>query len=214
MTYRAKEHYRDSAVAASYDSERFTSRKGRFVDRRERSLISEAIVRSGARRGAMILDVPCGTGRLARALALAGYVVTGVDVSEPMLARAADRMSDLPATEKPSLVVGDAEALPFADAAFDVVVSLRLFGHLPPSARTRALRDFRRVSRGHVVVAYYQRGSVQGLLRRRRRSGTPWHPVSLSELDAELREAGLRRVHRRFLLPVISETIVVLAKAL
>lgn len=149
MTYRAKEHYGDPAVAASYDGERFTSRKGRFVDRREQALIGEAIDRSGARRGAMILDVPCGTGRLTRTLAIAGYAVTGVDVSEAMLARAAARVSDLPATGKPTLVVGDAEALPFADAAFDVVVSLRLFGHMPPAARTRALRDSRRVTRGH-----------------------------------------------------------------
>jgi len=214
MTYRAKSHYRDPAVAASYDTERFTSRKGRFVDRREQLLITDAIRRCGAQPGAAILDIPCGTGRLTRALAIAGYAVTGADVSEAMVDRAATMMSDLPETDRPTLMIGDAEALPFADAAFDVVVSLRLFGHLPPSARARALREYRRVTRGHVIVAYYHRWSIQGLLRRRRRSGTPWHPISLGELDAELRAAGLRRVHRRFLLPVISETIVVLARPL
>jgi ubiquinone/menaquinone biosynthesis C-methylase UbiE len=135
-----------------------------------------------------------------------------VDVSEAMLAQAAARTSDLPAAETPTLVVGDAESLPFADATFDIVISLRLFGHMPPTARVRALSDFRRVSGGHVIVAYYQRGSVQGILRRRRRSGAPWNPVSLKELDAELREAGLRRVHRAFLVPVISETVVVVAQ--
>lgn len=214
MTYRAKEHYRDPAVAASYDTERFATRKGRFVDRREQALISDAIRRAGAVAGSLILDVPCGTGRLTRALVDEGYVVTGVDVSEAMLARAAARMADVPTADQPTLIVGDAEALPLADATVDVVVSLRLFGHLPPLARARALRDFRRVTRGHVVVAYYHRGAIQRLLRRRRRSSTPWHPVSLRELDAELHDAGLRRVHRRFLLPIISETIVVLARPL
>jgi ubiquinone/menaquinone biosynthesis C-methylase UbiE len=211
VTYRAKEHYRDAEVAATYDDERFTSRKGRLVDQRERSLIANAIWHAGADRGAQILDVPCGTGRLARSLAEEGYVVTGIDVSDAMLARAAERMSDLPPSEMPTLVVGDAEALPFADATFDIVISLRLLGHLPPATRSRALLEFRRVSRGFVVVAFYHRDSVQGLLRRRKRGGT-WHPVRLRELDAELRAAGLRRVHRQFLLPAISETVVVLAK--
>ena len=211
MTYRAKERYRDPAVAASYDAERFTTRKGRLVDRREQGLVGDAIHRTGVGAGSLVLDVPCGTGRLTRSLADAGYAVTGIDVSEAMLARAESRMADMPEAGRPKLLVGDAEELPFADATFDVVVSLRLFGHLPPLARSRALREFRRVSRGHVLVAYYHRGTVQGLLRRRRRAATPWHPVSLGELDAELRDAGLRRVHRRFLLPIISETIVVLA---
>jgi SAM-dependent methyltransferase len=149
---------------------------------------------------------------LARALADDGYAVTGVDVSEAMLARAAARTADLPAAAMPTLVVGDAEALPFGDATFDVVVSLRLFGHLPPQSRVQVLREFRRVSKASVVVAYYHRGSIQGLLRRRRRGAGPWHPVSLAQLDEELRVAGLRRVSRRFLLPLYSETIVVLAK--
>ena len=185
MTYRAKEHYRDPAVAASYDAERFTTRKGRFVDRRELALVADAVGRAGVNAGARILDVPCGTGRLVRALVDEGYVVTGADVSEAMLAKAASQFDDMPTTSRPSLVVGDAEALPFADASFDLVVSLRLFGHLPPAARARALLDFRRVSRGHVIVAFYQRGSLQELLRRRRRATTPWNPVDLVEIDAD-----------------------------
>ena len=118
MTYRAKEHYRDAAVAEAYDDERFASRKGRFVDRRERSLIADAIRRSGVSRGAEILDVPIGTGRLTRSLAVEGYSVTGIDVSEQMLARAAERLSDLATTETPRLVQGDAEALPFPRCQF------------------------------------------------------------------------------------------------
>ena len=213
MTYRAKDHYLDPEVVASYDEQRFTSRKGRFVDQRERSLVAAAIARSGAGPGAAILDVPCGTGRLTRVFAIAGFAVTGADISQPMLDRAAARVADLPATGRPDLVMADAEGLPFADGAFDVVVSLRLFGHLPPTARGRALREFRRVARGHVIVAYYHHSSLQGLLRRRRRRGSPWYATGLGEVDAELGDAGLRRVHRGFMLPLISETVIVLARA-
>lgn len=38
--------------------------------------------------GEPVLDVACGTGRLARAIAESGLSVTGVDVMEPMLDRA------------------------------------------------------------------------------------------------------------------------------
>jgi SAM-dependent methyltransferase len=39
-------------------------------------------------RRARILDAPCGEGRLARALAQRGYVVTGVDIAQPFLEEA------------------------------------------------------------------------------------------------------------------------------
>jgi SAM-dependent methyltransferase len=211
MTYRAKDHYRDDAVAGTYDAKRFTSRKGRFVDHREQALIRAMIDRAGVRPPASIVDVPCGTGRLTMALAEAGFQVTGVDVSEQMIARAVSRWSGVALPHAPTVVVGDAEALPLADGSSDLVISLRLLGHLPPATRVGALREFRRVSRGPVVVAYYQGASIQGLLRRRARRGLSWNPASLGQIDAELRASGLRRVRRAFMFPFVSETVVVLA---
>ena len=214
MTYRAKEHYRDDAVASAYDAQRFTSRKGRFVDHREQSLIRRLIDRSGVRPPAPVVDIPCGTGRLSMSLAIDGFKVTGVDVSEQMIARAVERWSSWPEAQRPTVTIGDAESLPFEDAAFELVLSLRLMGHLPPETRIRALREFGRVTSGHVIVAFYHRASIQGLVRRRRRRGTPWFPVTLTEIDAELAAAGLRREGRGFMLPFVSETVVVLARAL
>jgi ubiquinone/menaquinone biosynthesis C-methylase UbiE len=212
MSYRAKDHYRDAAVADTYDAERFASRKGRIVDRREQGLIRALIQRAGLRPPASLVDIPCGTGRLAMSLAAEGFQVTGVDVSEQMLERAVARWSDAPADRRPTVVVADAESLPFEDDAFDVVVSLRLAGHLPPATRVGVLREFGRVSRGHVIVAFYHRASVQGVLRRQARRGLSWNPVSLADIDGELDRAGLRRVDRRFMLPFVSETVVVLAE--
>lgn len=213
MSYRAKDYYRDAGVAKVYDQERFASLKGRIVDRREQGLIAAALRHAGARPGWSVLDIPCGTGRVSRTLAESGLRLTGVDVSDAMLERAAARLADLPADERPALQAGDAEALPFADATFDAVVSLRLLGHLPPETRLRVLREFRRVSRGAVVLAFYHRAALQSRLRRARRRGTSWYAVSLDQIDAELREAGLIVVRRAFLLPGISETVVVLARS-
>ena len=46
--------------------------------------------------GGPVLDVACGTGRLARAIAQSGLRVTGVDVMPPMLERARRLSTDLP----------------------------------------------------------------------------------------------------------------------
>ena len=76
----------------------------------------EAAVRALARPDATLLDVGCGTGAFLRALAAEGVSprhVTLLDPSDAMLARCAN----LPARQ----VKGRLEALPFADAAFDLV---------------------------------------------------------------------------------------------
>src|SRR5262245_62204178 len=52
--------------------------------------------RLAAEQGGPILDVGCGTGRVAVALAEEGFEVVGVDLSKPMLRQAEDRRSELP----------------------------------------------------------------------------------------------------------------------
>jgi SAM-dependent methyltransferase len=67
--------------------------------------------------GAATLEVGCGEGRVARDLVARGHRVTGLDAS-PTLVRAAAEAD--PASR---YVVGPAEALPFDDRAFDLVVA-------------------------------------------------------------------------------------------
>jgi SAM-dependent methyltransferase len=68
-----------------------------------------------------VLDVGCGAGRYARALAALGMRVTGVDLSEPMLEEARQRSPGLPGT--PSYVRWDMRALPFS-AQFEGAISM------------------------------------------------------------------------------------------
>jgi ubiquinone/menaquinone biosynthesis C-methylase UbiE len=67
--------------------------------------------------GAATLEVGCGEGRVARDLAARGHRVTGLDAS-PTLLRAAAQ-----ADPAGRYVEGLAEALPFEDGAFDLVVA-------------------------------------------------------------------------------------------
>jgi ubiquinone/menaquinone biosynthesis C-methylase UbiE len=64
-----------------------------------------------------VLELGCGEGRVARRLAALGYAVVGLDSSPTMvgLAREADPDGEY--------VLGDAVALPFGDASFDLVAA-------------------------------------------------------------------------------------------
>lgn len=68
-----------------------------------------------------VLDVACGTGNAAIPAAQAGARVVGVDLT-PELFAAARRRAGAAGVEV-EWVEGDAEALPFADESFDVVLS-------------------------------------------------------------------------------------------
>jgi SAM-dependent methyltransferase len=72
--------------------------------------------------GARLLDVGCGSGQLALMASRDGFNTTGVDIAENLIERAQERAAAESLTA--SFEVGDAEALPFPDASFDVVVSL------------------------------------------------------------------------------------------
>jgi demethylmenaquinone methyltransferase/2-methoxy-6-polyprenyl-1,4-benzoquinol methylase len=87
--------------------------------------------------GQRALDLCCGTGDLARALARRGAQVAALDFSEPMLETAVRRQSGIPSEEPeaschascitqhasppPLFIRGDAQRIPFQDNSFDIV---------------------------------------------------------------------------------------------
>ncbi len=85
----------------------------------KRRVVDLAAVRTDARA----LDVCCGTGDIAAALAQRGAVTTGLDFSPQMLAVAAERQKKIPNSKFPipNFIQGDAQQLPFPDNSFDIV---------------------------------------------------------------------------------------------
>jgi 2-polyprenyl-3-methyl-5-hydroxy-6-metoxy-1,4-benzoquinol methylase len=67
-----------------------------------------------------VLDVGCGEGNLVRLLESEGALAYGIDINADLV-RAADH---------PRITLGRADALPFADGAFDLCVSSHLIEHL------------------------------------------------------------------------------------
>ncbi len=110
---------------------------GKVFDLGRQSTIAEA-----DRIGGRVLDVGVGTG-----LSLADYSrgtkLCGVDISEPMLRRAQQRVRTLGLTNVETLAVMDAKNLAFPDAFFDCVVAQYVITAVPDPEAT--LDDFVRV---------------------------------------------------------------------
>jgi ubiquinone/menaquinone biosynthesis C-methylase UbiE len=107
---------------------------------------------SGCPPGGDLLDVACGFGRHAVPLARAGFRVTGVDRSTPLLDEARRRAED---QEWPRLVGADYRELPFADASFDAALNLYTsLGYLGDEEDTNVLAEIARVLRpgGRLVI--------------------------------------------------------------
>src|SRR5262245_45425333 len=85
--------------------------------------VADHVVRSARiRAGERVLDIACGTGNTAIAARARGATVTGLDLTPELLAIAEKHAADEGYADI-LWKAGDAEALPFADGAFDVVVS-------------------------------------------------------------------------------------------
>ncbi len=155
----------------------------------------ELLVEEGSLLGRRVLDVGCGTGRLAAALAERGARVWGVDPSEEMLAQARQNAPRSAAFKR-----ARAEELPFKDAWFDRAV-MRLVVHLVD--RGEAFREVARVlvPSGLALVATYNPRSFESFWVARVFSQIAKIDADrfpdAARLTTELQAAGFARVRAR-----------------
>lgn len=109
--------------------------------------------------GCRLLDVACGSGQLALMAAKDGIEVTGVDLVATLVERARARAQAEGLRAR--FEEGDAEALPFDDASFDVVTSLigAMFAPRPQLVAQELLRVC--VSGGTIAMANW---TAQGFI--------------------------------------------------
>lgn len=91
-----------------------------------------------------VLDVACGTGRTLHQLASAhpSLRLYGVDLSPAYVRAARKRLAHV---DECALAVENAESLPFADGAFDIVTNVYMFHELPRNTRRKVARELFRV---------------------------------------------------------------------
>jgi ubiquinone/menaquinone biosynthesis C-methylase UbiE len=137
-------------MAGDYD------RFSRFME----SSAVEFLDRVGIPAGAALLDVACGSGQLALIAARRGVRVTGVDIAVNSIRAARDRAQAdaLPA----QFDEGDAEALPYPDASFDMVASL--FGAMLAPRPYLVAQELVRVCRpgGTIAMANWTKAGFIG----------------------------------------------------
>jgi SAM-dependent methyltransferase len=169
-----------------------------------------------------MLDLGCGTGRHLEHFARLGWRVTGVDLSEPMLARAAEKLAELP-SDRWELYRADLVDLSFLPAAsFDLAICMfSTLGMLTTEElRRKALCNAARclAPGGRLVVHVHNRlhflrwasgrAELVEAFVRRLAGGAPFgdcvmrnyrgiqdlylHTFTLGELAGLLRRAGLR----------------------
>ena len=165
--------------------------------------VRERIREAFGGRACAILDVGCGAGFLSNALAEDGHEVTGLDASSDSLAVAArhDR------TGRVRYELGDALALPYRDASFDVVCAMDFLEHVEEPAAV--VSEVARVLApgGLFFFHTFNRSWLSWLIVIK---GVEWfvrntprdmHVLRLfikpSELDAMCREHGLERIELR-----------------
>lgn len=101
--------------------------------------------------GLRVLEVGIGTGLTASCYSR-DWMVTGVDLSAPMLEQARSRIASLGVSDNVRLVLADAARLPFDDESFDVVLAPYVMSVVPDAVA--AGREMRRVCKesGQIVI--------------------------------------------------------------
>jgi len=99
----------------------------------------------GSVTGLRILEVACGRGGFVKELSRNGAHVTGCDFSFAALRVGKEKLQALGNGTWAALIQGDAQALPFGDESFDLVVSCETIEHVPEVRK--ALREMWRVAR-------------------------------------------------------------------
>jgi ubiquinone/menaquinone biosynthesis C-methylase UbiE len=212
MSDPVKEHYQDVAVARSYDRERFSDFVGRRFDALEKRAVRRLLAR--VRRELprpRTLDVPCGTGRVTELLLGEGLEVTGGDISPAMLEVAREKCARF--AGRAAFRRLDLDALDLPDGSFDLVICIRLFHHFETDRRCRVLRELARVSRRFVLVNVSFSSPYYRFRRRVKRwlgQGVSKTNSTRDEIRREAGAAGLRLVARAFVLPFVSEDLVLL----
>jgi SAM-dependent methyltransferase len=219
-----KQHYKNREVAHRYH-QAFTSRwawdalRFRFIAYRERQSVAE-LIRRIEPRGILlrsVLDIPCGTGKLAEVWAAFGCKIVAADISTEMLeiARRHYAMSNV---KKVEFSIGDVETLAaqFGPDKPDVVVCLRLLHRVPPMVRETMLDQIGKTARFGIIS--FGVDSQYHRMRRRVRSlfyGLPsrgsFCQESMSQINKELAK-HFKVIQMKWIAKYLSEEVLFLVE--
>jgi SAM-dependent methyltransferase len=133
--------------------------------------------------GRVAIDIGCGAGRNLIPLAQQGWTIGGVDLSMPMVERAAARIRDESLQHAASVALAPMDAVPFLDAVADLVIAHGIWTLARSSAEfRRAAREAARITRdgGSLFLFTFSRHTVAASA-----SPVPGEPFVFTEFSGE-----------------------------
>lgn len=179
--------------AATYNLEYRRQALKRSSTRREFYLLDRHLKRVGGCD--VLLDLPCGGGRLTPAFARhAGLVIEAdIAIGQVLFGRSGSTV----ATPRVWMTASGFH-IPLRANAVDGAICVRLCHHLPTlNERERLLQELLRVSRRFVIMTYFDHYSLKNLLRRLRRPfnrKAPKLTMTTAQMADLARRAGARLV--------------------
>ncbi|MGU9806672.1 class I SAM-dependent methyltransferase [Pseudomonas rhizophila] len=179
----------------------------RLSHRRDEQLARMALALAGD--PGLVLDLPCGAGRLWSVLAeKPNRVIIGADNSEAMLKTALNAQpADVVKRVQPLHASAFDIALP--DNAVDSIFCMRLLHHIgEPAHRLAILREFERVTRDSVIVSLWVDGNFKAWRRKRlehtrgQKGYQNRFVLPAATVEGEFRQAGFRIQERLDFLPL------------
>jgi ubiquinone/menaquinone biosynthesis C-methylase UbiE len=198
-------------VANAYDRQRFHHPRGRYHNWRLRRLLNKAL--STVSPGSVVLDIPCGTGRIDNWLLNASLRVIAADISSEMLAVARQKVR--PAPSWLGFLRADADHLPLRSRSVDAVLCIRFLHLLDQEARLSVLNEIARVAKRKAIVEFRverrvktaKRAFISWLTRRRAQK-----KMTVFEIADELSRCGLLADRYYFVSRWFSGSVLVTAR--
>ncbi len=212
--YKAKKKYQSSAYASKYHNKRYGGILRSIKNRGTLNTIDKVL--REIKKGSLVLDVPCGTGRLAPLILQRGFKWLGADISFEMMDVARGK------TGGPKNVVGnvrlDSERMPFKSESIDCVASIRFIYHVPTrEGRVSILREMRRISKVGVIIDYNYPNPIRVLYRkigRLIRYPKRKRRLTMGEIASELSEAGLKIEKTMPVSRILSDNVIIFCSRL
>lgn len=150
----------DEQEAQEYD-DFFTTKLGKFVDEVETELAFKLFQ---PEPNSKVLDVGCGTGNFSIKLAQKGYKVVGIDISQPMLKKARNKLRKTEKNLDIEFRHMDALELDFPDSCFDHAFSMATVEFIPDDKKEKFIKEMLRVVKpgGKILVGTITKDSNWG----------------------------------------------------
>lgn len=173
-------------LAKDYIDKRFNSPRMRRLNKAEKYFATNAL-NNIPTNNSLIIDIPCGSGRLSEILSQSGQRnYLGIDSSQKMLDAA---LSDHPSLQ---YQLGNVLDIPVANNVASLVLCMRLLHHVELSVeRISILQELARASSKWVAVSFYRQECFRVFSKKLRGKPVPGHPIAYKTFMAEAATVGL-----------------------